>query len=46
MKSSAEKINRDVKFLTTTSDVIIDNDLKHYLGMVFAIKSVELYFLI
>ncbi|MBR2439119.1 MAG: hypothetical protein IKB25_02905 [Lentisphaeria bacterium] len=46
MKSNAKKINRDVKFLTTTSDVIIDNDLKHFLGMVFAIKSMELQFLI
>jgi hypothetical protein len=37
MKSSAKKINRDVKFLTIASGVIIDLGLKHYLGMVFAI---------
>ena len=46
MKSNAKKINRDVKILTITSGVIIDLDLKHYLGMIFAVKSVELYFLI
>ena len=46
MKSNAKKINRDVKFLTTTSGAIFDHALKHYLGMVFAVKSVELYFLI
>ncbi|MBR7145217.1 MAG: hypothetical protein IKD10_09780 [Lentisphaeria bacterium] len=46
MKSNAKKINSDVKFLTATSGAIFDNDLKHFLGMVFAIKSVELYFLI
>ena len=46
MKSSAKKINRDVKILTIASGAIIDLDLKHYLGMIFAVKSMELYFFI